>query len=163
MISELKKKANLDEDTTAGVQVYCVLSGKIQKELPRNYPVASIMDHQSLIAQRIPEECMDITEGDRTINAFHFDKEPSRPHGVPFVFNLKPVWQMNPVANSVCLHIQQQETLKDMKVRLSKRTGLKGKQLDNIKFALVSKSAYLKPQYLQDGKVVAMWFEMMRY
>ena len=45
----------------------------------------------------------------------------------------------------------QGEVFKDSKKRLSKRTGIKGKQFDNIKFALISKSLYAKPAYLNDG------------
>jgi len=47
----------------------------------------------------------------------------------------------------------QGETLKDAKVRLSKRTGIKGKQFDNIKFALILKSPYAKQSYLADGEL----------
>lgn len=50
------------------------------------------------------------------------------------------------VANSI-----QGETFKDSKQRLSKRTGIKGKQFDKIKFALVQRHNYSKPVYLTDG------------
>lgn len=42
---------------------------------------------------------------------------------------------------------------KDTKERLSKRTGFKGKQLEKIKFAVVQRSSYSKPVYLNDGRV----------
>lgn len=42
---------------------------------------------------------------------------------------------------------------KDTKDRLSKRTGLKGKQLERIKFALISRSSYARPEYLKDGEL----------
>ena len=38
------------------------------------------------------------------------------------------------------------------KERLSKRTGVKGKQFEKIKFAIVQRSAYSKPIYLNDGE-----------
>ncbi len=44
------------------------------------------------------------------------------------------------------------EIFRDTKVRLSKRTGIKGKAFEKIKFALVQKIPYAKPSYLEDGK-----------
>jgi ubiquitin carboxyl-terminal hydrolase 7 len=46
----------------------------------------------------------------------------------------------------------QNETFADTKKRLEKRTGLKGKNFEKIKFAVVRRSAYSKPQYLSDGR-----------
>lgn len=43
---------------------------------------------------------------------------------------------------------------KDTKERLSKRTGIKGKLLEKVKFAVVSKSSFSRPEYLQDGKLM---------
>ena len=45
----------------------------------------------------------------------------------------------------------QGEVFKDTKERLSKRTGIKGKQFENMKFALVPKSLYARPSYIGDG------------
>ena len=36
-------------------------------------------------------------------------------------------------------------------MRLSKRIGIKGKQFDKIKFAIIQRSIYSKPVYLNDG------------
>lgn len=49
----------------------------------------------------------------------------------------------------------QDEVFKDTKSRLSKRIGIKGKQFDKIKFAIIQRSIYSKPTYLNDGKY---WF-----
>lgn len=46
----------------------------------------------------------------------------------------------------------QDEAFKDTKVRLSKRIGIKGKQFDKIKFAIIQRSIYSKPAFLNDGK-----------
>lgn len=46
----------------------------------------------------------------------------------------------------------QDETFKDTKSRLSKRIGIKGKQFDKIKFAIIQRSIYSKPTYLNDGE-----------
>ena len=91
LLSELKKKANLDDEALADVRIYCVLSNKIQKELSADVSVTSILDHHHLVAQKLPKEDAEPSEGSRPIYAFHFDKEPSRTHGVPFIFHLKEV------------------------------------------------------------------------
>lgn len=46
----------------------------------------------------------------------------------------------------------QGEIFKQTKERLEKRTGLKGKQFEKIKFALVSRTSFAKPTYLDDGE-----------
>ena len=42
----------------------------------------------------------------------------------------------------------------ELKPRISKRTGLKGKVLENVKVALVPKSIYQRPRYLEDGELL---------
>lgn len=49
----------------------------------------------------------------------------------------------------------QGEIFKDTKTRLSKRIGIKGKQFDKIKFAVIQRSIYAKPIYLTDGRFQA--------
>lgn len=66
---------------------------------------------------------------------FHFQNDVSRAHGVPFKFLLR-----------------QGEKFGDTKKRLEKRTGLKGKSFEKIKFAVVRRANYSKPRYLEDGK-----------
>lgn len=46
----------------------------------------------------------------------------------------------------------QGEIFKETKERLSKRTGIKGKQFEKIKFAVVPRGLYSNPKYLEDGK-----------
>jgi ubiquitin carboxyl-terminal hydrolase 7 len=46
----------------------------------------------------------------------------------------------------------QGETFSETKKRLEKRTGIKGKSFEKIKFAVVRRSQFSRPQYLVDGK-----------
>lgn len=73
------------------IRLYEAHNSKIHKELSEDYPVASITDFVTLFAESIPEEERATGEGDNFIYAFHFDKEPNKPHGVPFKFVVKPV------------------------------------------------------------------------
>ena len=137
IISGIQKKLNLDEKTAQFARVYEVHSGKVYKELSEDFNITGVNEFVSLYAERIPDEEINATDHDRAIFCFHFDKEPTKPHGVPFKFILKPG-----------------ETFKDTRERLGKRMGLKGKLLEKIRFAIVSRSTYTKPRYLEDNDIV---------
>ncbi|RDL40906.1 Cysteine proteinase [Venustampulla echinocandica] len=138
LIAALIKKAQLEDETTAGpIRVYETHSNKLHKELPRTYAVMSITDYVQLIAERIPEDDLNAA-GTQFIPAFHFQNEPNKAHGIPFKFR-----------------IMEGEKFSDTKKRLEKRLGIKGKNFEKIKFAVVKRSSYSKPIYLSDDDV--MW------
>ncbi len=91
LLALLQKKANLDDETIRNTRIYEAHGGKIHKELSEDYSVASVNEFVTLYAERIPEEEQNADKDDRAIHAFHFDKEPNKPHGVPFKFLVKPV------------------------------------------------------------------------
>ncbi|KAI9654798.1 MAG: hypothetical protein M1821_005792 [Bathelium mastoideum] len=143
----------IPDDALPYIRIYEVSSGKGSKVLSGSYSVAGLNEWIQLYAERIPEEevaakehgelaehGMGIEEDrrDRVIWAMHFDKEISKAHGVPF-----------------CFLVKQGELFADTKERLSKRTGIKGKQLEKIKFAVVSRGAYSRPDYLEDDDILA--------
>ena len=119
------------------LRFYEARSGKVYKELMEDFNVSGITDSVILYAERIPDDELNFTNADRPIYCFHFDKEPIKPHGVPFKFILKPG-----------------EEFKDTRERIGKRTGIKGKLLEKIKFAIVGRSLYSKPRYIEDNEVV---------
>jgi hypothetical protein len=89
-----------------------------------------------VVAERIPQEELDEPiDQNSYISVFHFQNEPSRAHGMPFKFLLK-----------------EGEKFSETKKRLEKRTGLKGKSFEKIKFAVVRRQRFSQPQYLTDGK-----------
>lgn len=89
--SGLQKKANIDDETMQYVRIYEVHGGKIFKELPLDHSVTTMTDFLDLYAEVIPEEERNAEDGESVIYCFHFDKEPNKPHGVPFRFVMKPV------------------------------------------------------------------------
>ncbi len=91
LLPSLQKKANLDDETIQNIRIYEAHGGKIYKELSEDYSVASVNEFVTLYAERIPEEELKAEDGDGAIFTFHFDKEPNKPHGVPFKFLVKPV------------------------------------------------------------------------
>ena len=70
--------------------MYETHNSKVYKELSRDYGVVAITDAITLIAERIPEEEINVNPL-HFINAFHFQGEPNKPHGIPFIFMIKPV------------------------------------------------------------------------
>jgi ubiquitin carboxyl-terminal hydrolase 7 len=135
IILALQRKANLSDEVTERIRVYETHANKIFRDCPPNFAVSNLSDYAQLNAEPSPEEDLNRSDEDILIPAFHFDKEVSKAHSIPFIFLVK-----------------NGETLKDAKERISKRTGIKGKQFEKVKFAVVSRSAYSKPEYLEDGK-----------
>ncbi len=148
----LQKKANLDDATIHNTRVYEAHGSKIYRELPEDFSVAGINEFIVLYSEVIPDEERNAVDGDRAVYCFHFDKEPNKAHGIPFKFVMKPVSRSCVSLGQKLLNRIQGELFKDTKERLSKRIGLKGKQFEKIKFAIIHRSAYSKPTYLTDGR-----------
>jgi len=136
LIAGLIKKAQLSDEGEGPIRLYETHSNKVYKELGRDYSVVAIMDYVNLVAERVPEEER-TADPSHFIQAFHFQGEPSKSHGIPFRFLIKP-----------------DEKFLDTKKRLEKRTGMKGKNFEKIKFAVVKRSSYSKPTYLSDNDVL---------
>lgn len=141
LIPTLQKRASLPDEIIEQIRFFEAHSGKVYKMLTESYAVASINEFMTIYAERTPEEELhaDRESADRAILCFNFEKEPSKYHGVPFIFLMK-----------------DGELFKDTKERLSKRTGIKGKQFDKIKFAVIrGGNGYSRPAYLDDDDVLS--------
>ena len=86
----LQKKAKLDDKITQKVRIYEVRGNKVYKELLPDDSVAILSEFAGLYAEKVPEEEQDADRRD-FVDCFHFEKEPTKPHGIPFKFLLKPV------------------------------------------------------------------------
>ena len=92
LIEALIKKAKIASEEEGGkIRLYETSNHKFFRELDRNYPVISINDYTSVVAERIPEEELEVKDSTHFISVFHFHSEPSRSHGMPFRFLLKEV------------------------------------------------------------------------
>ena len=87
----MQKKANLDDDALRETRIFEALSGKFYKELREDTSISGINEYATLYAERVPAEELKLEGEDRVISAFNFDREPTRSHGVPFKFVVKPV------------------------------------------------------------------------
>ncbi|KAK4185020.1 putative ubiquitin carboxyl-terminal hydrolase [Podospora australis] len=140
LIESLVRKLKIPSEEEAGrIRVYETSNHKFYRELERSYPVISINDYTTVIAERVPAEDADVTrdEQNQYISCFHFQNEPSRGHGIPFKFLVKAG-----------------ERFADTKRRLEARTGIKGKSFEKIKFAVVRRANFSRPQYLNDDDIL---------
>ena len=128
----------LPDDKLARIRIFEGHANKIYRDLPLNWPVTNLTDFTQMFAEIVPEgesKGEYDEDGAGMLSAFQFDKETTKPHGIPFYFLVK-----------------KGEVFKDTKERLSKRTGIKGKAFERIKFATVPRNAYAKAEYLEDGE-----------
>ncbi|RDA85100.1 hypothetical protein CP532_3121 [Ophiocordyceps camponoti-leonardi (nom. inval.)] len=133
LIQALIKKAKIADEAEGGrIRVYESSSNRFYREPQRDHPVLNLNEYTQIFAERVPEDEVRAEEKN-FIQVFHFQNEVNRVHGVPFKFLLK-----------------EGEKFGDTKKRLEKRTGLKGKSFEKIKFAVVRRAHYSKPQYLND-------------
>ena len=138
VLQALQQRANLPDEIMDQIRFYEVHSNKVYKILPLTHGVIALNEFMNVYAERIPEEesQLDKENGDRLVYCFHFEKEPAKAHGVPFIFFVK-----------------NGETFTDAKERISKRTGFKGKNLEKIKFGVVKGGQiYSRPTWIDDGK-----------
>ncbi|KAK3717454.1 ubiquitin-specific protease ubp15 [Vermiconidia calcicola] len=137
VLGALQKKLSLPEELLEQIRFYEVHSNKVYKTLPLTHGVVALNEFMTVYAEIVPEE--EKQEGGRLINCFHFEKEPGKSHGVPFIFLMK-----------------EGEVFKDTKKRISKRTGIKGKQFEKIRFAVVKGGQnYSRPVWVEDDDVLS--------
>lgn len=136
VLAALQKQAGLPDDILDNVRFYEAHQNKVYKLLAPNQSVIALNEFMTLYAEHVPEEEAAVDkESSRLACCFHFEKEPSKSHGAPFFFMLKAG-----------------ETFKETRERLSKRTGIKGKNLEKVRFAVVKGGQnYSRPVWVEDG------------
>ena len=134
LLRGLQKKASIPDDIFPRVRIFEVSQSRIHKELNAETSIVPVQEFATLYAEVVPDEEDEPGLDDRAIYAFHFDKEPGKPHGVPFKFVVKP-----------------EERFEDTKERLKARTGIKGKVFEKIRFCVVGRSKFATPLALENG------------
>lgn len=139
VIGILKEKANIPEQDISRIKMWGASNSRLHKMFTDNYPVISLVDSTQIYAAVSPEEEYDFVKSEvappdqRLIFALHFQKDPHRPHGIPFTFILR-----------------KGEKFADTKVRLQKVLGFYDKIFEKIKFAIVKTDGYAAPTYIND-------------
>lgn len=138
---QLQKRAQLPNEIMGQIRFYEVHSGKVYKVLPLSHSVVALNEFLTIYAERVPEEeqQLDVEKGDRPLWCFHFEKDPSKHHSIPFIFIIK-----------------EGEVFKETKERLSKRTGIKGKNFEKVRFAIVKGGQnYSRPVWVEDDDILS--------
>ncbi|KAF2269585.1 ubiquitin carboxyl-terminal hydrolase-like protein [Lojkania enalia] len=132
LLEALQRKANIPDEVMKKVRIYEGHNNKFYKFLAPDYQILGIGEYLQLYACPFPDD-----DSPKKISVFHFDKEPMKVHGVPFQFPLK-----------------EGEPFSETKQRLSDFTKIKGKQFEKIKFTIVSKPHYSRPESIDDDDIL---------
>jgi ubiquitin carboxyl-terminal hydrolase 7 len=91
LIQALIKKAKIkDEEEGGRIRVYETSSNRFYREPLRDHPVLNLNEYTQIFAERVPEE-EENADASEFVNAFHFQNEVNRVHGVPFRFRVVEV------------------------------------------------------------------------
>jgi len=133
----LIKQVTMSPGGTGKIRVFEVSKdGKTQREFTGSEMIGNIPE-VDLYAEEIPAEELNADEADKIISVFHFSREVSRTHGVPFKFVVKPG-----------------EKFVDTKKRLQARIGVTDKDLAKYKFALIQAATFKQPSYIEDEDTI---------
>lgn len=93
LVGLLQEKVKLKDEDIERLHFFLASQGKFQKDLDSTFQVAGLQEYVQLFAELTPLEELQAGEDDKIIHAFHFYREPSKPHsnGVPFKFVVKHV------------------------------------------------------------------------
>lgn len=92
LTDHLAKQVKLAPGGTGKIRVFEVSKdGKQQKEFTGSEMIGNLPEPVELYAEEIPREELEADDADKVISVFHFSREVSRTHGVPFRFVVKPV------------------------------------------------------------------------
>lgn len=138
LAEHLAKQVKLSPGGTGKIRVFEVSrDGKTQKEFTGSEMIGNIPEPVELYAEEIPREEVEADDTDKVISVFHFSKELSRTHGVPFRFVVK-----------------RGEPFAETKKRLQARIGVSDKDLARYRFALIQVSTFKQPSYIEDEDTI---------
>ncbi|POG66834.1 ubiquitin carboxyl-terminal hydrolase 5 [Rhizophagus irregularis DAOM 181602=DAOM 197198] len=138
IIEEISKHEKVTSSSpNSRIRLFKVHHNKIQKEYTGTEPIDRIQEQATLYAEEIPQDEIHADRNDRTIQVYHFTKNPICVHGIPFKFVIK-----------------NGETLENTKVRLRHRLGMSKIEFLKVKIAIVPGTSYAKPKYLKDDDII---------
>jgi len=138
LAEHIAKLVTLTPTGTGKIRVFEISKdGRTQKEFTGSEMIGNIPDPVELYAEEIPLEELEAEDTDKVIGVFHFSKELSRTHGVPFKFVLK-----------------RGEKFAETKKRLQARIGVSDKDLAKFRFAIIQSSTFKQPSYIEDDDTI---------
>ncbi|KAF9052946.1 hypothetical protein BJ165DRAFT_1413298 [Panaeolus papilionaceus] len=138
LAEHLSKLVTLTPGGTGKIRIFEISKdGKTQREFTGSEMIGNIPEPVELYAEEIPREELEADESDKVIGVFHFSKELSRTHGIPFKFVVK-----------------RGEKFVDTKKRLQARIGVSDKDIAKYRFALIQVSTFKQPSYIEDEDTI---------
>ncbi|PPQ63077.1 hypothetical protein CVT24_005932 [Panaeolus cyanescens] len=138
LAEHLSKLVTLTPGGTGKIRIFDISKdGKTQREFTGSEMIGNIPELVELYAEEIPREELEADESDKVIGVFHFSKELSRTHGIPFKFVVK-----------------RGEKFIDTKKRLQARIGVSDKDIAKYRFALIQVSTFKQPSYIEDDDTI---------
>ncbi|EJD52931.1 cysteine proteinase [Auricularia subglabra TFB-10046 SS5] len=138
LAEQLSKLVTLTPNGSGKIRVFEVTKdGKHQREFSATEMIGNIPEPAELYAEEIPADELDQDDFKKVISVFHFFKDPSRAHGVPFRFVVRPG-----------------EKFVDTKKRLQARLGLSDKDIAKYRFALIQVHQFKQPSYIEDEDTI---------
>ncbi|PPQ74003.1 hypothetical protein CVT26_006372 [Gymnopilus dilepis] len=138
LADHLAKLVKLTPGGTQRIRIFEISKdGKQQKEFTGSEMIGNIPEPVDLYAEEIPREELEADDSDKVIGVFHFSKDLSRTHGVPFKFVVK-----------------RGEKFADTKKRLQARLGVSDKDIAKYRFALIQVSTFKQPSYIEDDDTI---------
>lgn len=87
----LRKEVKLHASGTGQIRIFELGQGRSQKFFAGNEFVRDIAESTDLFAEEVLIEEEESRDDERIVQVYHFNKDPSRAHGVPFKFILRQV------------------------------------------------------------------------
>ncbi|KAI7847583.1 hypothetical protein BDC45DRAFT_541802 [Circinella umbellata] len=113
----------LSENGTRRVRVFEAINNRFNREFLMTDALALLSDNPSaqLYVEEIPQEELEMGDDDIFVRVFHYQRDTSRTHSVPFTFL-----------------VRKDEPFSETKKRLQARTGLGDKEWSKVKFSIVT-------------------------
>ena len=86
LLEALQKKAGISDEIMQNTRAYEAHMHKFHKVLPPDHSIMGLCDYTQIFVAPYSDD-----ESAKKITVFHYDKEPSKPHGVPFQLSIKEV------------------------------------------------------------------------
>ncbi|GAA5992402.1 hypothetical protein JCM11641_002734 [Rhodosporidiobolus odoratus] len=134
----LRKQVKLQPEGSGTIRIFEIINGRTQKVFNGSEVVRDVPEATELYAEEISSEEANVEDDERIVQVYHFNKDPSRAHGIPFRFVLKP-----------------SEPFSETKKRLQIRTGTSEKDLAKTRFAIVQPAIYTKPLAVEEADILA--------
>ncbi|CAG8739456.1 34264_t:CDS:10, partial [Racocetra persica] len=136
-LEDILRKLSLPGSTNR-IRLFEITNCKILKEYNKfNSPIDKIPEHATLYAEEISQEEIEKNLNDKVVQVYHFTKNPSYTHGIPFKFVVKAG-----------------ELFSATKLRLQARLGMNENDFEEVKFAIVQEVPYTKPKYIVHDNVI---------